>query len=73
MPIQGDDFERRARLISLVYEVLRDVETPADGATESAISLTLSRAFADKAIAVANSKPVPPDTGPKLPTPKQRG
>jgi hypothetical protein len=71
MPIQDDDFERRGRLISLVYEVLRDMESPPDGATDGAMSSALSRAFAEKAIALANSEPAAPETGPKLPTPKQ--
>jgi hypothetical protein len=52
--IQGDDFERRARLICLVYEVLRSMETPADGATDMAMLSALTRAFSDKTIALAN-------------------
>jgi hypothetical protein len=52
--IQGDDFERRARLICLVYEVLRSMEPPADGATDMAMLSALTRAFSDKTIALAN-------------------
>lgn len=52
--IQGDEFERRARLICLVYEVLRSMETPADGATDMAMLSALTRAFSDKTIALAN-------------------
>ena len=52
--IQGDDFERRARLVCLVYEVLRSMETPADGATDMAMLSALTRAFSDKTIALAN-------------------
>ena len=52
--IQGDDFERRARLICLVYEVLRSMETPADGATDMEMLSALTRAFSDKTIALAN-------------------
>jgi hypothetical protein len=52
--IQGDDFERRARLICLVYEVLRSMETPAGGATDMAMLSALTRAFSDKTIALAN-------------------
>ena len=52
--VQRDGFERRGRMICLVYEVLRSMETPEDGATDSAMFSALSRAFADKAIALAN-------------------
>ena len=52
--IQGDDFERRARLVCLVYEVLRSMETPADGATDMAMLSALTRAFSDKTIPLAN-------------------
>jgi hypothetical protein len=52
--IQGDDFERRARLICMVYEVLRSMEAPADGATDMAMLSALTRAFSDKTIALAN-------------------
>ena len=57
MPKQDDDFERRSRLISLVYEVLRDMETPAEGATEISTLSALSQAFAERAIAWQSSKP----------------
>ncbi len=49
-----DELERRSRLISLAYEVLRDMEPPADGATEMVMLSDLSRAFLDKAIALGN-------------------
>ena len=49
-----DELERRSRLISLAYEVLRDMEPPADGATEMAMLSDLSRAFFEKAAAVGN-------------------
>jgi hypothetical protein len=55
---QSNDFERRSRLISLVYEVLRDMETPTNDATSMATDL--SRAFSDKATALANLKAVAP-------------
>jgi hypothetical protein len=51
--VQGDDFERRSRLICLVYEVLQSMETPANEATDSAMFSALSRAFSDKANGVA--------------------
>ena len=54
MPIQSDEYERRSRLVSLAYEVLRDMETPADEATNMAVFSALSRAFFDKATAQAN-------------------
>ncbi len=47
-------------MICLVYEVLRSMETPADGATDSAMFSALSRAFADKAIALANLEAAAP-------------
>lgn len=46
-----DDFDQRSRLISLVYEVLRNMELPTDGATKEAMCSALAKAFADKAIA----------------------
>ena len=49
-----DELERRSRLISLAYEVLRDMEPPAAGATEMAMLSDLSRAFFDKAATVGN-------------------
>ncbi len=53
MPIQSDELERRSRLISLAYEVLRDMETPADEATNMTVFSALSRAFFDKATAAS--------------------
>jgi hypothetical protein len=55
-----DDFKRRSRLISLVYEVLRDMESPADGASEGAICSVLSKAFAEKAVALPKIEGVEP-------------
>jgi hypothetical protein len=49
-----DEYERRSRLVTLAYEVLRDIESPADSATERAMLSDLSRAFFDKATALAN-------------------
>jgi hypothetical protein len=62
-----DDFHRRSRLISLVYEVLRNMELPADGATERAMCSILSKAFADKAIALPNLEAVEPRARHKSP------
>ena len=53
-PTQSDEFERRSRLISLVYEVLRDMKTPPDEATSMETFSDLSRAFSDKVKTVAN-------------------
>jgi hypothetical protein len=65
-PTQSDEYERRSRLISLVYEVLRDMKTPTDDATSMARDL--SRAFSDKATALANLEAAAPRVrGAKLP------
>jgi hypothetical protein len=58
--VQGDDFERRARLVCLVYEVLQAMETPADGASDMAMLSALTRAFSDKTIALANLEAAAP-------------
>jgi hypothetical protein len=47
-----DEHERRSRLVTLAYEVLRDLKTPTDEATNMAICSDLSRAFFDKAAAL---------------------
>jgi hypothetical protein len=66
MPIQNDEVERRSRLVSLVYEVLRDMEAPTDEATSMVF---LSRAFSDKATALANLEAAAPkERKPKLPS-----
>ncbi len=46
--------ERRAWLISLVYDVLRTMEAPASVATNVEVFSALSRAFLDEATAQAN-------------------
>jgi hypothetical protein len=48
MSIQNNEFERRSRLVSLVYDVLRDMETPANEATSTEVLSALSQAFLDK-------------------------
>jgi hypothetical protein len=53
LPIQTDEIKRRSRLVLLVYEVLRDMETPAEEATNAAVLSALSRAFLEKATAQA--------------------
>jgi hypothetical protein len=53
MSIQNDEIdelERRSRLVSLVYEVLRDMKTPDSGATSIEVLSALSRAFSDKVV-----------------------
>jgi hypothetical protein len=47
-----DDYDRRSRLVGLVYEVLRDIKMPED-ATDRERLLLLCRAFSDKATAPA--------------------
>jgi hypothetical protein len=53
-PTEMDEFERRSWLVSLAYEVLRDMEPPADDATDMAVLSDLSRAFYVRAAALAN-------------------
>ena len=60
MPIQNDEIERRSRLVLLVYEVLRDMEAPAEEMTNTAVLSALSRAFLDKATAQANREAAAP-------------
>jgi hypothetical protein len=68
-PTQRDEYERRSRLVSLAYEVLREMKTPADDATNMAMLSDLSRAFLDKATALANVEATAPwMRGPKLPS-----
>jgi hypothetical protein len=60
MPIVDDEIERRSRLVFLVYEVLRDIEAPAEEMTNTAVLSALSRAFLDKATAQANREAAAP-------------
>jgi hypothetical protein len=48
--VKANVSDRRSRLVSLVYEVLRDMKTP-DEAMDEEMLLFLSRAFLDKATA----------------------
>ncbi len=66
--MQSDEHERRSRLVTLVYEVLRDMESPADDATDMMLFSELSRAFFDKAAALASLKAVAPRAQEKSPT-----
>jgi hypothetical protein len=43
--LKTDDTERRLRLVSLAYEVLRDMKTPADGTTDEEMCSLLSQTF----------------------------
>jgi hypothetical protein len=61
-----NEIERRSRLVLLVYEVLRDMETPAEGATNTAVLSALSRAFSDKATAEAKREAAAPRERGKL-------
>jgi hypothetical protein len=67
-PTQSDEYERRSRLVSLTYEVLRDMKTPTDEVTNMTMFSDLSRAFFEKATALANLEAAAPRVrGPKLP------
>jgi hypothetical protein len=66
LPIQSDEIERRCRLVSLVYEVLRDMETPAEETTSTAVLSALSRAFLEKATAEATREAAAPAERRKL-------
>jgi hypothetical protein len=57
---QSDEYGRRSRLVSLAYEVLREMKTPVAEATTTAMSSDLSRAFFEKATVLANHKPAAP-------------
>ena len=54
---QSDEYERRSRLVTLAYEVLRDMETPTDETTNVAVLTELSRACLEKATTLANLEP----------------
>jgi hypothetical protein len=67
-PAPRDELERRSRLISLVYEVLRDMKSPAAETTNLAMLSDLSQAFLDKANTLENLEAVALRAGkPKLP------
>jgi hypothetical protein len=55
-----NELDQRSRLISLVYEVLREMETPTEGATEMAMCSAISRAFSDHAIALLDLETAAP-------------
>jgi hypothetical protein len=62
---KSDEFERRSRLVSLAYEVLRKMKGPADVAKN--MEVQLSQAFLDKATALRNVAGVEPKASrPKL-------
>jgi hypothetical protein len=58
-PSENLDFDRRSRLVSLVYEVLRDIKMPHDATDGERLSL-LSQAFSDKAIAPTRREALEP-------------
>ena len=68
MEIHSGEHERRSRLVMLVYEVLRNMESPADDATDIAVLSDLSRAFFDKAAALASLDAVTPRARERSPT-----
>ena len=64
--VKENESDQSLRLVSLAYEVLRDMKTPTDDATSMARDL--SRAFSDKATALANLEAAAPRVrGAKLP------
>jgi hypothetical protein len=65
MPIRNDEIERRSRLVSLVYEVLLDIETPDEEATTAVVLSALGRAFLNKATSQANPEATAPRKRPK--------
>jgi hypothetical protein len=66
-PTKMDEYERRSQLITLAYEVLREMEAPADEATDMTMFSDLSRAFFDKASVLANVEAVAPRARSKSP------
>jgi hypothetical protein len=58
--VDEDEIEQRLRLVLLTYEVLKDMETPTDEATSATLFFLLSRAFFDKATALANFEAAKP-------------
>jgi hypothetical protein len=53
-----DEYERRLRLVSLTYEVIRDMKMPAAEATDEEMFLHLSWASLDKAAAIMKHEAV---------------
>lgn len=66
LPIQNDEIKRRSRLVLLVYDVLRDMATPAEEATNAEVFSALSQAFLDKATAQGNCEAAAPRESRKL-------
>jgi hypothetical protein len=63
-----DDYERRSRVISLVYDVLRDDVPVPDDAKESEILSALAKTFAERALDAAAREAAQPEIDPdKLP------
>jgi hypothetical protein len=50
---ENDEYNARSRLVSLVYDVIRDMKMPADGVTDVEILSLISQAFLAKATAPA--------------------
>jgi hypothetical protein len=62
---QSDEYERRSPLVSLAYEVLREMKTPADDATSMAMCSDLSRAFLEATALAIVAATAPRVRGPK--------
>jgi hypothetical protein len=56
-PPENNEFDRRSRLVSLAYEGLRDLRTPAD-ATDSEILTIISQAFLAKTTGLTEPAPL---------------
>jgi hypothetical protein len=57
---ENEEYDRRLRLVLLVYEVIEHMETPPEGTTDEETLLFLSRAFRDKATVLAKLELPPP-------------
>jgi hypothetical protein len=55
-----DESEQHLQLVSLVYEVLRDMKMPADDATDAEVLSLLSQAFFDRATALVEFEAAAP-------------
>jgi hypothetical protein len=58
--VKENESDQSLRLVSLAYEVLRDMKTPDDDATDQEMLSLLSQAFFDKATALAKLEPAAP-------------
>jgi hypothetical protein len=57
---ETEEYDRRLRLVLLIYEVLKNMETPSEGATDEEILSLLSRACLDEVTVSAKIAAPPP-------------